>query len=142
MPHVFWVIRAQRALERAISPRVPAALRAAVYRRISEILARTFHDCAAVLVRRRLQGYRKHYSWVAATRGEVELLQARSKEAAGYYCQAAAPLSQRDRRSSRRQAELIARHSPEEVRNSWTPVRFDEVFGQDTRQEQAQAAEN
>ncbi len=61
MPNVYWLISAQRALLRALSPCVPAARRGDVYRRICRILARTFPKAAVVLVRERLQGYRTHY---------------------------------------------------------------------------------
>jgi hypothetical protein len=71
-------------------------------------------------------------SWVQAAQGEMNLLQYQNEKAESAYRSAAACLPQRDRKSSRRQAELIVRHSNGLLQDFWSSEKFNAVFGDDT----------
>lgn len=93
MAHVYWLISAQRALLAALSPSVPAGKRGEVYRRLSDILARTFPGAAAILVRERLSGYRLHYDrhvLVVEVINKTEALRSEARSAVRYGKRAAA----------------------------------------------------
>jgi hypothetical protein len=60
MPDVYWLIAAQRRFQDAMPPAMPAAVRADLFTKICERLASTFSKAHAVVVRDRLQGYRKY----------------------------------------------------------------------------------
>jgi hypothetical protein len=60
MPDIYWLIAAQRRFQNATATAMTAAIRAELFRMICERLAATFSKADAVIVRDRLEGYRRH----------------------------------------------------------------------------------